>query len=213
LFERFSQADNGPSRVFGGLGVGLALVRHFVELHGGSVDAASGGLDKGATFTVRLPVMLVPRGRSGHSNGPREATRRAASADAGELAGVKVLAVDDEPDSLLLVNDVLESAGASVLCANSAQAALGVLDTERPNVIVADLMPPMDGYEFIARLRRRPASKGGGIPAAVLTAYARAEDRTRSLLAGFQMHLAKPIDPSQLIAAVASLALARPSHE
>jgi PAS domain S-box-containing protein len=208
LFEQFRQGDSGPTREFGGLGLGLALVRHFVELHGGTVHAASGGLGKGSTFRIELPIMASTRIPQ------PDGTVRVHPATGGtmpsarlSLAGITVLAVDNDPDSLLLVADVLREAGAFVVAAGSAAEAFERLAERSPDVIVADIeMPQMNGYEFIERLRSQPKDHGSLIPAAALTAYARAEDRTRSLLSGFQIHLAKPIEPGELLAAVGALA-------
>jgi CheY-like chemotaxis protein len=202
LFERFSQADSRSTRAYSGLGLGLALVKHFVELHGGTVTGTSEGPGKGATFRVALPAMEFHR----------EKLSGAAPADTTKgyrdhrLRGLTVLAVDDDPDSLLLLLDALQSAGASVVCAESATKALEILNGERPDVIVSDLaMPEMDGFDFIASVRKRDSRRGGAIPAAALTAFARDEDRNKALRAGYQIHLAKPIDPAELVDAVAAL--------
>jgi PAS domain S-box-containing protein len=202
VFERFTQADGGVTRQFGGLGLGLALARHFVELHGGTIDAESEGQGRGSTFRVCLPIAGVNR--------PAAGGQLAWADSVGDLSnrlrGLTVLAVDDDPDSLLLVQDALQSAGAAVMTAQSGSSALSALDHQCPDVIVADIgMPQMDGYEFIRNVRRRAATRGGAVPAAALTAYARAEDRMEALTAGFQLHLAKPIDPRDLVAAVAAL--------
>jgi CheY-like chemotaxis protein len=210
LFDRFSQADSRATRVFGGLGLGLALVKHYVELHAGTVAASSDGLGKGATFRVRLPPMIAQR----ESSEPAAVLVRRLAGDAsngGPLRGLTVLAVDDDRDSLLLVSDALQAAGASVVCAGSAAAALEILSRDSPDVIVSDLsMPGMDGYQFMQSLRTRDARHGGSIPAAALTAYPRSQDRARALMAGYQTHLAKPIDPSELISIVAALGRLHP---
>jgi len=210
LFERFSQAESVYSRDHGGLGVGLALVRHFVELHGGTVEAQSEGLGKGATFKVRLPVRIVRAETPALVPRVPTAIDDQALSHATRLAGTVVLAVDDATDSLMLVRDVLRQAGAEVIPVESGADALEMLARRQVDVIVADIgLPQMDGYEFIREVRKRNRNE---VPAAALTAYARSEDRTRALLAGFQMHLAKPIDPSELIAAVAALAKRRPPN-
>jgi PAS domain S-box-containing protein len=207
VFDRFRQADSRPSRRFSGLGLGLALVRHFTELHGGSVHVSSDGLDKGTTFKVKLPLLT-------RSMAPRPATAPAAASTAttvgkkaeGRLSSLIVLAVDDDADSLFLVEEVLKAAGALVLTATSAATALRLIDGRRPDVIVADLaMPGTDGYELIRAIRRKEEELGSSIPAAALTAYARPQDRDRALAAGFQTHLAKPFDPAQLVEAIAAL--------
>jgi PAS domain S-box-containing protein len=206
VFERFRQADAGTTRKTGGLGLGLSIVRHIVEMHGGSVTAASEGEGKGTTFRVRLPLMIV------HTNGvrevrehPRSATQ-AALTHLGDLTGVCVLAVDDEEDALGLLRVVLETAGAEVVTMSSAQEALDRVTSVRPQALVVDLgMPEMDGFQFIARLRAFEDAAIRDIPAAALTAFARSDDRTRALQSGFEMHLAKPIDPGELVASVATL--------
>ena len=203
LFERFRQAETGTTRQFGGLGLGLALVRHFTDLHGGRVSAESEGEGRGATVRVRLP-----RGIESEVLASLPATGDGtATADGhGQLESVTALAIDDDADSLRLVRDSLQAAGAKVLCARSAGEAMDVLDGERPDVIIADVgMPETDGWQFITRLRRRDADHGGMIPAAALTAYATPDDRRRSLRAGFQMHLTKPFHPGELVDAIASL--------
>jgi CheY-like chemotaxis protein len=207
VFERFRQADAGTTRKTGGLGLGLSIVRHIVEMHGGSVHVASDGEGRGATFRVRLPLMIVhqePRPELREHPG-RE--RIAPFAGLADLTGTCVLAVDDEEDALGLLRVVLEAAGAEVVTRPSAAAALASLrDGVRPHVLVVDLgMPEMDGFEFIARIRasRDPAVRD--IPATALTAFARSDDRTRALRSGFEMHLAKPVDPAELVASVATL--------
>jgi PAS domain S-box-containing protein len=203
VFDRFRQGDSGSSREFGGLGLGLALVRHFVELHGGTVEARSEGLGKGATFRIALPIMaaLSPANRTHPTTGGKVPRSHAS------LAGVSVLTLDDDLDSLHLLEQILSDAGATVIAARSAEEAFHRLDEQLPDVIVADIgMPRTNGYEFIGELRRRGPEQGGAIPAAALTAYARAEDRTAALVAGFQLHLAKPIHPDELLAAVHAIA-------
>ena len=206
VFERFRQADAGPTRKTGGLGLGLAIVRHLVEMHGGTVDAQSAGVDQGATFTVRLPVMSVQPAAAT----PREhplTERRNPLQELADLRTVRVLAVDDEPDALRLLKDVLEAAGAQVTTATSATGALAVLASAKAHVMVADIgMPEIDGYELIRRVRASADPAVRDIPAAALTAFARSEDRTKALQQGFEMHLAKPIDPGELVASVATLA-------
>lgn len=206
VFERFRQADAGTTRKAGGLGLGLSIVRHIVDLHGGSVAVASEGEDKGATFRVRLPLMIV------HGGGIRETREHPRTAKPlpltglGDLKGVHVLAIDDEPDALGLLRVVLEAAGAEVTTMSSASEGLERLSADLPNVILVDLgMPDMDGFEFIARLRASNDVHVRNIPAAALTAFARADDRTKALQNGFEMHLAKPVDPGELVASVATL--------
>ena len=206
VFERFRQADAGTTRKTGGLGLGLAIVRHLVEMHGGTVDAASEGEGKGATFRVSLPLMIV---HSERFEAPREHPRtdRMTSLTAlGDLGGVHVLAVDDEPDSLTMLRVVLETAGAEVTTVDDPLLAIERIEASRPHVLLLDLgMPEMDGFELIARVRASTDPKVRDLPAAALTAFARSEDRTRALRSGFEMHLAKPVDPGELVASVATL--------
>ena len=203
VFERFRQAEGGANRKHGGLGLGLAIARHIIEMHGGAIEAASEGDGKGAVFTVKLPLMTF---ETEAARGADDAERRR-TANASDLAGIRVLAVDDDEDALYLVREILESAGAVVITATSAGAALASLSSERPHVIVADLgMPEMDGFELIKEVRQLTDTSLRRVPAAALTAYARSADRARALRSGFEMHLAKPIDPAELVAAVGSLA-------
>jgi PAS domain S-box-containing protein len=205
VFDRFQQQDATITRRHGGLGIGLAIVNHLVQLHGGSVQAHSLGTGMGATFTVTLPAApaVLPVGGA-----PRAA---AAAPDrdvlAVQLAGVKVLLVDDEPDVRAVTARVLQQAGAEVLVAANATEALELLRQVRPAVILSDIgMPTVDGYDLMRRVRELPAESGGRTPAAAFTAYARAEDRQRALDAGYQMHLAKPVPPAALLQAVQQLA-------
>ena len=208
VFERFRQADSTFSREHGGLGLGLAIAKNLAELHGGTITAASGGLNSGATFTVKLPLMIVHG--SSEADGARVQPRAERDMPLIEnvprLDGVRVLAVDDEPDSLDLLRTVLEAAGATVTTALSGAEALDSIQTSRADVIVADIgMPEMDGLQLIRSIRQleEPIRSTA---AAALTAYARAQDRITSLASGYQMHLVKPIDPLELIVAVATLA-------
>jgi CheY-like chemotaxis protein len=207
LFERFRQGDPSTTRRHGGLGLGLSIVKHLTELHGGKVRAKSPGPGLGSTFCIELPLMVVhaPMDET-HRTHPRAQTPPVA-ADHPSLDGITVVAVDDEPDALGLVKRVLEGCGARVLTAASAREALELVVAERPHMIVSDIgMPDEDGYEFIRKVRALPAAHGGRTPAAALTAFARAEDRTRALRAGYQTHVAKPVEPAELTAVVASLA-------
>jgi len=208
VFERFRQADATMAREHGGLGLGLAIAKQLAELHGGTITASSGGLGKGATFTLRLPLMIV------HAEEDAPAAREQPRADRQmpalepqpRLDNVHVLAVDDEPDSLQLVRSALESAGATVTACRSSEDALAIVRERAPDVMLADIgMPGMDGLQLIRAIRQlgEPARS---IPAAALTAYARAQDRIMSLASGFQLHLSKPVDPLELIVAVRTLA-------
>jgi PAS domain S-box-containing protein len=209
VFERFRQADSTSTRQYGGLGLGLAIVRHLVELHGGRAHASSPGENLGATFTVELPLIAA----AVESAAPEErsllpASETLAEFDGGQmLDGLKVLVVDDEEDARALISTILEQQGARVTTVRSATEALEALALIQPDVIISDIeMPNEDGYALIKRVRELEPQKGGRTPAAALTAYARTEDRMRALLAGFQIHLPKPVEPAELIAVVANLA-------
>ncbi len=207
VFERFRQADAGITRERGGLGLGLSIAKQLTELHGGSIDVSSAGVGHGATFRVKIPVMIIHPVREEVPRVHPRASSTGADATGVNLQGIHVLAVDDEPDALALVCEALEAVGARITTAQSAEEALNKLLTEIPDVVVADLgMPRVDGFGFIDRLRRHVNVRVREIPAAALTAYARSEDRMKALRAGFQIHLAKPIDPAELITTIASLA-------
>jgi PAS domain S-box-containing protein len=207
VFERFRQAEGGTTRKTGGLGLGLAIVRHIVEMHGGTVEASSAGEGQGATFRVRLPLMIVhPEAMQTRREHPRT-ERREPLTGLGDLHGIHVFAIDDEEDALQLLRVVLETAGAEVTTHNSPLTALERIAEVRPHVLVVDLgMPEMDGFELITRLRQSQNPAIRNIAAAALTAFARSEDRTKALRSGFEMHLAKPVDPGELVASVATLA-------
>ena len=207
VFERFRQAESGTTRKTGGLGLGLAIVRHIVEMHGGTVEATSAGEGQGATFRVRLPLMIVhPEPVETRREHPRS-ERRAALTGLGDLSGIHVLAIDDEEDALNLLRVVLETAGAEVTTVSSPLTALERIVEVKPDVMVVDLgMPEMDGFELITRIRKLPDKAVRRTPAAALTAFARSEDRSKALRSGFEMHLAKPVDPGELVASVATLA-------
>jgi signal transduction histidine kinase/ActR/RegA family two-component response regulator len=208
VFERFRQADASFSREHGGLGLGLAIARQLTELHGGTITASSGGPGAGATFTVKLPLMIVHRQPPEDVRREHPHTERTAPElrPAPRIDGIRVLAVDDEPDSLNLLRLVLEQAGASVTTAHTAAEAIDVVRTLRPDVLVADIgMPGMDGLQLIRAIRQMEEPYRS-TPAAALTAYARSQDRITSLASGFHMHLAKPIDPLELTVAIATLA-------
>lgn len=205
VFERFRQAESTSTRAHGGLGLGLAIVRNLVELHGGTIQVESPGVGQGATFIVQLPLITNP---SGVSDLEQLALQGQASLeDALSLSGLQVLIVDDELDTREFLVTALEQYGAKVTAAASAGEAFRLLERLKPDVLVSDIgMPVEDGYALIRRIRALAPEQGGQIKAAALTAYAREEDRILALKAGFQMHVPKPIEPMQLVAVVANLA-------
>jgi CheY-like chemotaxis protein len=204
VFEPFRQADGSTTRSHSGLGLGLSIVSHLVEAHGGTVSAASGGEGRGATFTVRLPIIPV---RDARSRVPVNASAPGTSpAPVSSLEGLSVLVVDDDQENRDVVAAHLESHHAHVLTAASAAQAFDLLQREHVDVLVTDVaMPGEDGYSLIRRIRASRAAETATIPAAALTAFAREEDRQRALQSGFQLHLAKPVDAGSLVAAVATL--------
>jgi signal transduction histidine kinase/CheY-like chemotaxis protein len=202
VFDRFRQADSSTTRSFGGLGLGLAIVRHLVELHGGTVSAESDGVGKGATFSASFPLLT--------DRTEPIAVMHNGDIHAGEfhsLDGLRVLLVDDESETREIISTVVERTGAEVKSCTSAREALSTLVEWRPHVILSDIaMPDEDGYSFINRVRSLGDNDGGNTPAAALTAYARDEDRKQALAAGYQMHIAKPIAAGQLVVMIAKLA-------
>ena len=207
VFDRFRQADAATTRRHGGLGLGLSIVKHLTELHGGTVRVSSDGVGKGATFTLCLPLQSLHEESHDAAKERRhaEVDREAIRAD---LNGIKVLVVDDEEDSVAIVRRILERRGAQVRGVHSMKEALAEFATFVPNVLLSDIgMPGNDGYELIRRLREMPG--GRSVAAVALTALARGEDRTRALRAGFQMHVAKPVDFNELVAVVQNLAALR----
>ena len=205
VFEPFRQADGSTSREHGGLGLGLAIARQLVELHGGTIEARSDGRGHGATFEVYLPSVLAPSASLPHRE--PEAALPVAAADPALLRDLRVLVVDDEEDARELLQTTLTHYGAAVTTAPTAVAALDAIDRLRPDVLLSDIgMPYEDGYSLIHRLRQRPPGRGGLTPAIAITAYASSQDRAAALAAGFQAHLAKPFDAAQLAALVSELA-------
>lgn len=202
VFDPFRQAEDSLTRKHRGLGLGLAIVRHLVELHGGGVSAASEGQGKGATFTVALPLSPEPAAEKGARS--EEASR---SSLRETLSGIRVLLVDDEPDTLQMLGELLRFCGADVDLALSSAEALEAFERRVPQVLVSDIsMPFEDGYSLLAKLRARGPGRGGGVHAVALTARAKDEDRQKALEAGFQLWLAKPVEPRQLVSAIRSLA-------
>ena len=209
VFDRFSQADGSATRRHGGLGLGMAIVRYLVELHGGTVRAESAGENRGATFTASIPMRAVQAVADAHAL-PSSCAEGAAAEELPQLSGVRILVVDDQHDSRALLGTLLQEQGASVCSAASTAEALETFTRERPDVVVSDIaMPGEDGYDLIRAVRARPAREGGLTPAVALTAYVRAEDVAAALAAGYQRHLRKPIVVSELIGTVAELA---PAH-
>ena len=205
VFDRFRQGETSIGRRYGGLGLGLAIVRHIVELHGGVVRAESAGESRGAIFMVDLPVAPTVSGEVA----PVPARHRddsAADVRPVSLRGVRVLIVDDEADARELMRMILRSSGADVTAAANAEEALEQVEQWRPDILVSDIgLPGDDGYVLIQKLRQRQGDYGRSMPALAVTAYARAEDRTRALSAGFQLHVAKPLEPADFVAAIARL--------
>ncbi len=206
VFDRFRQADSSSTRQHGGLGIGLAIVKQLVELHGGTVRVTSAGEGLGTTVTVQLPLSVVHTYTDdGERLHPKNSDLKRPAFRPIDLAGVKVLIVDDEPDSVALIRRVLEDCDAEVYSALSARVALPILQREKPHVVVSDIgMPECDGYEFIRDVRSLPGEYGR-MPAIALTAFARSEDRTRAMIAGYQVHISKPVEPHELTATIASL--------
>jgi CheY-like chemotaxis protein len=205
VFDRFRQADSSSRRAHTGLGLGLALVKHLVELHGGSVSAQSAGEGHGATFVVRLPLAVS------EPTAALSATAHAAVGDAPgsrvRLDGLRVLVVDDDTDALDLAVAILARGGAVVRGSTSATDALATVRAWHPDVLVSDIeMPSEDGYWLIHKVRALDEADGGRTPAIALTAYGRTQDRVRSLSAGYTMHVPKPVDPGELTAIIASVA-------
>jgi signal transduction histidine kinase len=211
VFDRFRQADSTSTRKHGGMGLGLSIVRQLVELHGGTVGVESSGVGQGATFIVQLPVMVMHRQPSAAAAHPRRHPTVGGNGLSYDcppsLKGLRVLVVDDEPDTRRLLRTVLEQCGSEVTTAGSAAEAIDAFIQSKPDVLISDIgMPEEDGYELIGKLRAAESGHNGRIPAIALTAYARVEDRIRALNAGFQVHVPKPIEPVELLAVVASLA-------
>jgi PAS domain S-box-containing protein len=205
VFDRFRQADASITRRHGGLGLGLSIVKHLAELHGGQVRVKSAGEGQGTTFVVALPISVIYSEESVRPDTPSFSDVDVGTLELPDLDGVRVLAVDDQPDGRALICRLIEERGAHCALAESGAEALRVLQEQQIDIMVSDIgMPDLDGYELIRRIRALPGAVKN-IPAIALTAYARADDRQRALLAGYQMHLAKPVEPRELIAGIASL--------
>ena len=208
VFEPFRQAEGGLSRSTGGLGLGLSITKHIVELHGGRIEASSDGEGKGARFTVRLPLIATQPAARRSTRAPPPAS---VPPPAVRLDGLTVLTVEDDPDSRDLLRALLEDAGARVIGAESVPEAMKAIESQVPDVLISDIgMPGESGYDLIRRVRALPPGEGGDVPAAAMTAYARAEDRQKVLAAGYMMHVPKPLDPSEVVMVVAVLARYQP---
>ena len=206
VFDRFRQAEGSISRKQGGLGLGLAVVRHLVELHGGGIGAESAGLGQGSVFTVELPLAEERRDPARAEERRREVERRRSKRGSVRLDDVHVLLVEDDDDSRKLLGTMLKRYGARVTSTKSAAEALSVFSSEIPDLLISDIgMPDEDGYEFIRKLRALPPEKGGQTPAIALTGYASRKDRERALAAGYHQHIAKPIEQTEMITAIAAL--------
>jgi CheY-like chemotaxis protein/anti-sigma regulatory factor (Ser/Thr protein kinase) len=204
VFERFRQAESTEARTHGGLGLGLAIVRQLVELHGGTVEAASDGPGRGATFTVRLPTHpAAVADAAPAATEPMVAPATVPAVLDADLSGVRILVVDDDPDGREMLTHMLESWGAQVRAAGSADEALAALSEERPELLISDIgMPRVDGYELMRRIRALREPAGGDLAAIALTAFARGEDAVKAQQAGYGVHLPKPVDPSRLYATI-----------
>lgn len=206
VFDRFRQADGSSTRLHGGLGLGLAIVRHLVELHGGTVRAQSSGEGQGATFNVQLPLAQLRN----TDFGLLDENQMSAPLQSAILTGLRVLVVDDEPDARFLIKTVLESQGAEVVAVESTREALQALERLMPDALISDIgMPDEDGFALIRQVRARTAAQGGELPAAAVSAYVGEENRRQALAAGFQLHVAKPVDPEELVAVVRQLTKGR----
>ena len=207
VFERFSQADKPATERVTGLGLGLAIVKNLAELHGGSVRVKSGGENAGSTFIVSLPISVVHSLDQAENRQHTKVERDGPTLHTVDLAGIKIVVVDDEADAIALVKRIMEDCGASVRACTSGAECLACVRTFRPDVVITDIgMLDMDGYTLIKTLRAMSADDGGRTAAVALTAFARSDDRRQAMLAGFDMHVAKPVEPGELVAVVSRLA-------
>ena len=206
VFDRFSQADSSTTRRHGGLGLGLSIVKHLVELHGGSVRVKSPGEGQGATFIVALPISVIRTEDIGREERPTFSDVDVSSIELPSLVGVRAVVVDDEADARILICRLIEESRRPVPGCGQRRRSAESHRLGDVNILISDIgMPDFDGYQLIRKIRSMHASESRNIPAIALTAYARADDRQRALLAGYQMHVAKPVEPRELIAGIASL--------
>jgi CheY-like chemotaxis protein len=209
VFNSFQQGDGTTTRRHGGLGLGLSIARHLVEMHGGTIEAASEGLGKGATFTLRIPIMALRKG-TGALVSPETVLKQQESDSNGDseanLKGLRIVAVDDEADVREMLRTLLEEYGASVLTAASAAEGLAAFTGWQPHVLISDIgMPEEDGYSLIRKVRALPDEQGANVPAIALTGYVRVEERMRALEAGYQMFVPKPVETNELISIIGDL--------
>jgi PAS domain S-box-containing protein len=206
VFDRFRQADSSTTRRHGGLGLGLSIVKHLVELHGGSVRVKSAGEGQGTTFIVAMPISVIRMEESSLTERPAFSDADISTIELPSLAGTRALVVDDQPDARILISRLIEEYGGRCLLAESGAEALKLLADGDVNILISDIgMPDFDGYQLIRKIRSMKPASIRNLPAIALTAYARADDRQRALLAGFQMHVSKPVEPRELVAGIASL--------
>jgi CheY-like chemotaxis protein len=210
VFDRFRQADSTSSKKFGGLGLGLSIVRQLVELHGGIVEAHNREDVKGAVFTVKLPIMAVHPKTEQRLNEIEQNIQAVGGSIPFDcppsIEGTKILVVDDEHDARILLRTILEQCGAEVETSENAAQAFSSIENYKPDILVSDIgMPDEDGYDLIRKIREKEKGTGKRLPAVALTAFARAEDRLKALTAGYNMHVPKPVEPAELIVVIANL--------